>query len=100
MTRRASTLADAIGVASGASRSRWSRHLRRFAPTSKTYARPGSRKVHTSTEADGDVISWSGRVHEKVGFLVTGQVTEFKGIRFVPMERELGALKTALARRR
>ena len=28
--------------------------------------------------------------YEKVGFLVTGQVTEFNGIRFVPMERDLG----------
>jgi GNAT superfamily N-acetyltransferase len=28
--------------------------------------------------------------YEKVGFLVAGQMTEFNGIRFVPMERELG----------
>jgi hypothetical protein len=28
--------------------------------------------------------------YEKVGFLIAGALTELKGIRFVPMERELG----------
>jgi len=28
--------------------------------------------------------------YEKLGFLVVGAMTEFKGIRFVPMEREYG----------
>jgi GNAT superfamily N-acetyltransferase len=28
--------------------------------------------------------------YEKLGFLVAGAMTDFKGIRFVPMEREVG----------